>query len=159
MAKVTLVLVDTDLSVGRFTADMTVENAMLDDGFITAAHVTGLYLMQSISTPAFAAGVAAFGQTLQWANRSDGAVTASIIFDDVDLDAGQFDAKMEVSEEVPNGITTAAHVTAHFMLAALKSAEFQQGCTLFAQTLVEGRDGYVNEPTSFDATPSEMEVA
>jgi hypothetical protein len=53
MAKVTIVFEDVDLDTGQYKAEMEVEGSRIDDGFMTAAHMTGAFIMTHLSNPAF----------------------------------------------------------------------------------------------------------
>jgi hypothetical protein len=53
MSTVTITLTDQDLDKGSFSADFNVQNSSLDDGFMTAAHVTGIYVLQQLNNPEF----------------------------------------------------------------------------------------------------------
>lgn len=65
MAKVTITLEDVDdLDTGRFSVDMQVEDGKQDDGFITAAHLTAVFITRSINTPGFKAGLQMFAEQM-----------------------------------------------------------------------------------------------
>lgn len=53
MAVVTITLTDEDLDLGRFSAAIDVEDAKLDDGFMTAAHLTGVFMLKHLHSPEF----------------------------------------------------------------------------------------------------------
>lgn len=53
MAKVTLVLEDTDINLGQFKTTLTVEGSPIDDKFATASHVAGLFVHGKFSDAAF----------------------------------------------------------------------------------------------------------
>lgn len=148
MAKVTLKFADTVVEEGRYQVDLNVEDSRIDDGFATAAHVTGLFISQVVSTPEFAAGLAAFGKARGVALRLDGPTTTTIELNDTDTDTGQFEALRTLveGEEVVDNAVTAATLAAHFIQTAMSSREFQQGCTEFAHNLVGDCDATVNEP-------------
>lgn len=62
MAKITIELNDIDLDKGTFSAALAIEGAKTDDGFVTAAHMTGAFIMHAINTPEFLAGCMAFAE-------------------------------------------------------------------------------------------------
>jgi hypothetical protein len=64
MSTITITLNDQDLDLGSFSADFNVEGAKLDDGFMTAAHVTGIYILQQLNDPEFQRKVWEFAETL-----------------------------------------------------------------------------------------------
>lgn len=64
MAKVTIVIEDTDLDTGQFTFNIDVEGSKIDDGQMTAAHLTAAYFRNQIQTEAWHRGVWAFAQLL-----------------------------------------------------------------------------------------------
>ncbi len=63
MAVVTLTFTDEDLDTGRFKAELEVEGSKIDDGFMTAAHMTGDFIATHLSDPRFQALV------LEWASE------------------------------------------------------------------------------------------
>ena len=70
MAIVTLKFTDIDLDSGEFKADLINETATDDDGFVTAAQLTALYVQTQLSNPAFVKAVWDFAESLI-ANNSD----------------------------------------------------------------------------------------
>jgi hypothetical protein len=88
MSTITITLNDQDLDLGSFSADFNVEGAKLDDGFMTAAHVTGIYILQQLNDPEFQKKVWAFAETLV-AQQGDG---TSIGNSDQNPNAGQIAA-------------------------------------------------------------------
>lgn len=148
MAKVTVKFADSDQNIGRYEVDCVVEDAMTDDGMATAAHVTGMFMIDVVSTEGFAAGTAAYGQQKGWAIRKDDPTELSLILTDVDLETGQLQVDVIGGEDaiIENSVT-AAYMAAMFMRDAMGTIEFTMGCTEFAHKLVEGREGFtVNDP-------------
>jgi len=65
MAKIIITLEDdADLDSGRFSVDMQVEDGQQDDGFVTAAHLCGVFITRSIGTPGFKAGLQMFAEQM-----------------------------------------------------------------------------------------------
>lgn len=153
MARVTLLFKDIANENGRFAVDLNVEDSRIDDGFVTAAHVTGLFVMQAVSTTAFGEGCAAFAQVRGLSLDKTVNVNTTLVFEDMDLDTGQFQTSItvegqngEAESPLLEGMTTAANLAATFTLAALGSDDFRSACTAFAHDLLGGRDGSVNDP-------------
>jgi len=53
MATATLTFTDIDLETGQFKAELEVTDSKLDDGFMTAAHMTAAFVATHLSNPAF----------------------------------------------------------------------------------------------------------
>jgi hypothetical protein len=53
MAIATLTFTDVDLETGQFKAELEVVDSKLDDGFMTAAHMTATFVATHLSNPAF----------------------------------------------------------------------------------------------------------
>lgn len=64
MAKVTIVLEDKDLDTGEFTINIDVENSKVDDGQMTAAHLTAAFIKNNIHTPLWHRQVWAFAEQI-----------------------------------------------------------------------------------------------
>lgn len=147
MAKVTITLQDTEIESGQFKADIVVEHAKTDDGFATAAHVTGVFIHRSIPTKDFSNGLISYGQGNNIALRHTDPATMIITLTDTNLDTGEIESSMvPVEGPVTEGAATAAQLAASFIMAVMPTENFRVGCTMFAESLVEGRGGVVNYP-------------
>lgn len=64
MAKVTITLEDTDLDTGQFSLNIDVEDSKMDDGQMTAAHLTAAFFKNAIQTEAWHRQVWQFAEML-----------------------------------------------------------------------------------------------
>lgn len=64
MAVVTITLTDQNLDLGGYSAEIDVQDSKLDDGYMTAAHLTGVFILKCINDPAFQQQCLAFAQEL-----------------------------------------------------------------------------------------------
>lgn len=64
MAIATITLTDEDLDLGRFKAELEVEGSQIDDGFMTAAHLTAVFIVKSLNTPEFREQVLTFANAI-----------------------------------------------------------------------------------------------
>lgn len=53
MTIATLTFTDIDLETGQFKAELEVTDSKIDDGFMTAAHMTAAFVASHLSNPAF----------------------------------------------------------------------------------------------------------
>lgn len=60
MSVVTLTFTDEDLDTGRYKAEIEIAGSQIDDGFMTAAHLTGVFIMQHIHSEDFRKRIWAF---------------------------------------------------------------------------------------------------
>lgn len=81
MATVTITLEDMDLNTGAISSSLKVEGSKIDDGQMTAAHITGAYITLLMQQPEFQQKVFAFAEELvannpgaRVANDADGNV-------------------------------------------------------------------------------------
>lgn len=153
MAIVTLTVTDNDLNTGQFLVDFNVEGSMADDGFVTAAHVTGLFIMDLIKTTKFGESVATFSHTYGYTVLRDSVISATLTLTDTDLDAGQFEAVLQHNGgDLPEKSATPALIVANFLRRILNAPSFQEHCHEFATLLILGREGaQVNAPTDFSS--------
>lgn len=141
MAQVTLTVSDLDLAAGDYKVDFDATGTEIDDGQATAAYFTAFYLNTIVNTPAFVAGVSAFGRDLidgltRSGDRPMTQVPATMVLTltDKDLTTGRFAATIENEGGDPTGesLPTTAQVVGCYMRSLITDAEFRNSVWAFA---------------------------
>jgi hypothetical protein len=139
MAVATLILTDTDLTKGSFRVDLDIQESQINDGRMTAAHLTAAFMMTQIPTPMFAMEAAGFAELcMDGCDQAPQKLsTVKITLTDDDIAAGRYTDKFEI--ENVNCVPvrpSAAHTTAVFLIAQLRDPAFVQRVWDFAAEIV-----------------------
>lgn len=144
MAVATLTLTDINLTKGSYRVDLDVQESEINDGRMTAAHLTAAFMMTQIPTPLFAMAANGFAElcSIDCDQPSQKLSTVKVILTDTDIAAGRYTDKFEI--ENVNCVPvrpSAAHTTAVYLIAQLRDPQFMQRVWDFAEEVVAKNAG------------------
>lgn len=147
MSVVTITVSDVDLDAGTYTTEFKVEDSLIDDGQMTAAAVTGLYVQHIQNTEEVRADMKRFGDDFVTAMKNMGVsepttqrAKAHIRIEDKDLKTGRIGYLLTFeggAGEAGDKLPTPANIVGSYLYKLLHDMTFRTQVWEFAKTLVQ----------------------
>ena len=147
MSIVTITVADVDLSEGTYKVDFKVEDSRIDDGQMTAAAVTALYVQTIYKNEDIQSDIKRFGEDFTTACKNLGAngpterlARAYIRIEDKDLQTGRIAMGLTFdggAGEAGDKLPTPANIVGTYLYKMLHDMNFQMEVWQFAANLVK----------------------